>query len=116
MRRFVSLFVLLPLAIVIVFISVANRGAATFSLDPFGSAAPALSTTAPLFVFLFAALAFGVIIGGVATWLGQGKWRRAARAERANAARLRRDVESLRDRIAATTPALPAPPRERDAA
>ena len=57
MRRFVSLFVLLPLAVVIVFVSVANRHVATFSLDPFGSAAPALSVTAPLFVLLFAALA-----------------------------------------------------------
>jgi hypothetical protein len=116
MRRFISLFVLLPLAVVIVFISVANRGAATFSLDPFGTASPALSMTAPLFVFLFAALALGVIVGGIAAWFGQGRWRRAARSERANAARLRRDVESLRERLAATTTALPVPPKERDAA
>jgi hypothetical protein len=116
MRRFVSLFVLLPLAVVIIFISVANRGPAVFSIDPFGSASPALSITVPLFVLLFAAIALGIIVGGIATWFGQGKWRRAARAERANAARLRRDVESLRERIAATTTALPAPPKERDAA
>ncbi|MEO8668144.1 MAG: lipopolysaccharide assembly protein LapA domain-containing protein [Bauldia sp.] len=115
MRRFVSLFVLLPLAVVIVFISVANRHAATFSLDPFGSAAPALSVTAPLFVLLFVTLLIGIVVGGIAVWFGQGKWRRAARAERANAARLRRDVESFRERLAAATPALP-PPKERDAA
>jgi hypothetical protein len=116
MRRFISLFVLLPLAVVIVFISVANRGAATFSLDPFGTAAPALSLTAPLFVFLFAALALGVIVGGVAAWIGQGRSRRAARAERAQAARHRRDVYNPRARLAPTTTALPAPPKERDAA
>lgn len=116
MRRFVSLFLLLPLAVVIVFLSVANRGPATFSLDPFNAAAPALSTTLPLFVLLFAALAFGIVIGGIATWFSQHKWRRAARAERANAARLRRDVDSFRERLAAVTPALPAPSKERDAA
>jgi hypothetical protein len=116
MRRFVSLFVLLPLAVVIVFISVANRGPATFSLDPFGAASPALSLTVPLFVLLFAALALGLVIGGIATWLGQHKWRRAARAERANAAELRRDVDSLRERLIATTTALPALQKERDAA
>jgi hypothetical protein len=116
MRRFVSLFVLLPLAVVIVLISVANRHLATFSLDPFGSDAPALSVEAPLFVLLFATLVIGIIVGGAAVWFGQGKWRRAARAERANAARLKRDVESFRERLAAVTPALPAPPKERDAA
>jgi len=115
MRRFVLLFVLLPLAIVIVVLSVANRGAVTFSLDPFDSTAPALSLTAPLFVILFTTLALGVFIGGIAAWLRQGKWRRLARAERANAERLRQEIERLRERAAALTPALPAPPA-RDAA
>jgi hypothetical protein len=109
MRRFVSLFVLLPLAVVIIFISVANRGPAVFSIDPFGSASPALSITVPLFVLLFAALALGIIVGGIATWFGQGKWRRAARAERANAARLKTEAESLRDRLASLPTPLPGP-------
>jgi hypothetical protein len=117
MRRFVSLFVLLPLAVAIVVISVANRGPATFSLDPFAAASPALSVTLPLFVLLFATLVIGILVGGIATWFGQGKWRRAARAERAHAARLKRDVENFRERLAAASPpALPAPPKERDAA
>ena len=49
-----------------------------------------------MFVLLFAALAIGVVIGGVAAWLGQSKWRFAARLERSNIARLRREVERLR--------------------
>ena len=116
MRRFLFLVVLLPLAIIIVVISVANRSATTFSLDPFNMDAPAWSVTAPLFVVLFVTLAVGVIVGGVAAWVGQGKWRRAARAERHNAAQLRREVEDLRTRAAALTPALPAPPGDRNAA
>jgi hypothetical protein len=116
MRRFLYLVVLLPLAIVIVIVSVANRTLTTFSLDPFNMEAPAWSLTAPLFVLLFLTLAMGVVLGGIAAWIGQGKWRRAARAERHNAAQLRREVEGLRDRLAAATPALPAPPGDRNAA
>jgi uncharacterized integral membrane protein len=111
MRRFVVLFLLLPLAIIVVVLSVANRAPINFSLDPVG-AIPALSLTAPLFFFLFGALMLGILLGGIATWVGQGKWRRAARSERANAARLRQDVERLRERTAASTPALPGPRRD----
>ena len=108
MRRFTVLFILLPIAIVVVTLSVANRALVTFSLDPIGQV-PALSITAPLFFFLFAALGAGVVFGGVAAWIGQGKWRRAARAERANAARLRAEAESLRDRLASLPTPLPGP-------
>ena len=115
MRRFLTLFVLLPIAIVVVTLSVANRASVTFSLDPIGGPAPGWSASAPLYVFLFAAIVVGVVIGGVATLLRQGRWRHAARIERANADRLRLEVERLRERIEATTPAL-AGPRDRDAA
>ena len=109
MRRVLFLVVLVPLAIVIVILSVANRGEVVFSLDPFGG--DALSFAAPLFVFLFAALALGIVVGGSAAWLRQGKWRHAARLERAEAARLRSEVERLRAR-----PPEAGPPATRDAA
>ena len=113
MRRLVILFLVVPLTILIVVLSVANRTSVTFSLDPISSV-PALSLSAPLFFFLFAALGLGVLLGGIATWFGQGKWRRTARAERANAAQLRREVEQLRAQSAATARALPG--HRRDAA
>jgi uncharacterized integral membrane protein len=115
MRRFLTLFVLLPIAIVVVALSVANRAAITFSLDPIGGPAPGWSASGPLYVFLFAAVTLGIIIGGIATWLRQSRWRHAARVERANADRLRVEVGRLRQQIEATTPAL-AGPRDRDAA
>jgi uncharacterized protein HemY len=115
MRRFLILFVLLPIAIVAVALSVANHAGVVLSLDPFGGAAPRWSVELPLFILLFATLGLGIVIGGVATWFGQGKWRRAARAERANAARLRQDVERLRERVTAG-PALAPPYSDRDAA
>lgn len=115
MRRFLILFVLLPVAIVIVALSVANRAGVVLSLDPFTGGAPRWSIEAPLFVLLFATLAIGIVIGGIATWIGQGRWRRAARTERANAARLRQEIERLRQRMVAG-PALAPPSSDRDAA
>lgn len=122
MRRFLTLFVLVPAAIVVVVLSVANRGNVTFSLDPIGAGSTGWNATAPLYVFLFAAVALGIVIGGVAAWFRQGRWRQAARAERANAERLGREVADLRGRIEAlqrATPAGPAlapPSSDRDAA
>ena len=110
MRRFVFLVVVVPLAVVAVVLSVANRQAVTFSVDPFGLTASALSLTAPLFVVLFAAIAVGVLVGGIATWLGQGRWRRLARLHRAEADSLRREVLVLRE--AGTPPQLPVPGRD----
>jgi uncharacterized integral membrane protein len=115
MRRFLTLFVLLPLAVIIIALSVANRSVVTFSLDPIGGAAPGWSATGPLYVFLFAAVILGVVIGGTAAWLRQSRWRQSARAERANADRLRLEVARLKERIEATTPLLHGP-SDRDAA
>jgi uncharacterized integral membrane protein len=109
MRRFFVLLVLVPLAAVIVILSVANRAAVSLSLDPFTASATAMSLTAPLFVFLFGALALGILIGGVATWIRQGRWRRQVRAERARSAALREENERLRERVAAMAPSLPGP-------
>jgi uncharacterized membrane protein YciS (DUF1049 family) len=110
MRRFLFLVVLVPLAVIVVVLSVANRQAVTFSIDPFGLTSSALSLTAPLFVLLFAALALGVLVGGIATWFGQGRWRRLARLHRAEADSLRREVLLLREASAA--PQLPVPGRD----
>lgn len=115
MRRFLVLFVLMPLAVVAVALSVANREAVVLSLDPFGSPSPRWSVELPLFVVLFLTLGIGILVGGIATWVRQGKWRQAARAERANAARLRQDVERLRERVG-TLPVLAPSRSDRDAA
>ncbi len=116
MRRFFTLFVLLPIASVVVVLSVANRENVTFSLDPIHGAGGGWALSAPLYVFLFLAVILGIIIGGIAAWIGQGRWRHAARAERANADRLRADIERFRARIEAATPPLTGPRSSRDAA
>jgi hypothetical protein len=112
MKRFLRLVVLIPVAIVLVLLAVANRHVVTVSIDPFGDPDPALSLQIPLFWLLFAMLALGIVAGGMATWIGQGRWRKAARQDHAEAERLRREMA----RTLPAGPGLPAPGDSRDAA
>ncbi len=94
LRRVVAAIILVPLAIIIVVFAVANRQNVTISFDPFGGDMPVASLTLPLFVLILGLLIVGVVIGGVAAWLGQGKWRGAAR-------RFEREMLVLRGKLSA---------------
>jgi uncharacterized integral membrane protein len=91
MKRAIRLIILIPLGIVLVALALANRAPVTLSLDPFRPDAPVASVTVPLFVALLVTLLAGVAIGGIATWFGQGKWRRAARSRARELAALQRE-------------------------
>ena len=93
LRKIVAAVILIPLAVVIVAFAVANRHEVTLSLDPFNAERPASSLSLPLFVLVIGLLILGVVIGGVATWLNHGRWRRAAR-------RFEREVQALRGEVA----------------
>jgi cell division protein FtsB len=49
---------------------------------------------------LIGAAMFGVVLGGVSTWLRQGRHRKAARAAKATAENLRAENGQLRGQIA----------------
>jgi uncharacterized integral membrane protein len=102
MRKFIAIAVLVPLAIVIVMFAVANREIITVSFDPFDSAHPAFALKMPLFILIFALVALGVVVGGIAAWLRQHKWR--ARARRAEA-----EARDLRGRLDTQQPHRNAP-------
>ncbi|MFK0683774.1 LapA family protein [Ochrobactrum sp. BD67] len=87
-KRIIAIFVLVPLAVVLIALSVANRASVQFTVDPFNPGNPALSYNAPLFLWLFGALLLGVVIGSLVTWLTQGKHRRKERMYKQEAARL----------------------------
>jgi uncharacterized integral membrane protein len=99
LRKIVTTLVIVPLGILIVVAALANRQPVTVSLDPFLSGYRPFSVTQPLFVILLAILIVGVIIGGVATWLRQGRWRRAARRASAETRTLRVEADLLRKRL-----------------
>lgn len=111
MIRFLKALILLPVAILVVLLAVANRAPVTLSLDPFSKDAPEFAAQLPLFAVIFAAVMVGVIIGGMASWLAQSKTRRARRRYRREADQLRHETERLRSQNAAAgLPAtLPSP-------
>lgn len=109
-RKIAYAIVLVPLALLIVALAVANRESVTVTFDPFGGNDPAFALRAPLFVLVFVFVIAGVIIGGVASWLTQRKWRRAARRLEKEAAASRAEAERLREELAARQPAPRALP------
>ena len=124
MKKLLWLFVAVPLAVLLIVFSVTNRAPVTMSLDPFSPATPAVSLTLPFFVFLFAVLLFGMILGGMATWLSQHRYRKAAKDGRAEAAKWRKEAETQRNRADElagqnrpfVAPGLPAVPNRNRAA
>ena len=111
-RKTLSTTVLMVLAIVIVMLAIANRHRVTLSIDPFSSEAPAFALTLPLFLVILLTLIAGAVIGGIAAWLEQSKWRRAARRTEAELKKLRAETDTLRARLtSAELAALPQPAR-----
>jgi len=110
-RRIVTALIVVPLAVVIIAFAVANRQTVTVSFDPFSSTSPAYAATLPLFALIFVLVIFGVLIGGIAAWIRQSKWRRIARKLDADVRALHDELESIRRRFGAPEPgSLPVIP------
>jgi uncharacterized integral membrane protein len=101
-RKIVAALILVPLAVVIIAFAVANRQIVTVSLDPFSSERPAASLTLPLFALVIVLLIIGVLIGGVAAWLRQARWRRTARRLEREVADLHVELEALKQSAGVT--------------
>jgi uncharacterized integral membrane protein len=95
-RKIVAAVILVPLAVIIIVFAVANRQIVTVSLDPFSAEHPAASLTLPLFALVIVLLIIGVLIGGIAAWLRQSKWRRTARRLEREMADLHIEIEGLK--------------------
>ncbi|MFZ1815226.1 MAG: LapA family protein [Rhizobiaceae bacterium] len=78
LRKILTALVLVPVGILLVVLSVANRQMVSLRLDPFSEVGPAISIDMPFFVFIFSAVLTGLVIGGIATWFSQGVHRRRA--------------------------------------
>jgi uncharacterized integral membrane protein len=109
-RKILTAVIVVPLAIVIVAFAVANRQMVTVSFDPFSSAAPAYAATVPLFVLIFILLILGVLVGGVAAWIGQAKWRRGHRRLDDEVRQLRDEVHGIEARMRPPPPPVIPPP------
>ncbi len=99
LRKIVTILILVPIAVAFLMFAVANRQIVTVSRDPFGAPQPAYSIRMPLFLLILGLLIAGVLLGGIAAWLRQGRHRRASRALRSDLAGLRREIETLNNRF-----------------
>lgn len=109
MMRLIKYLILIPLGIIVVVLSIANRGAVTVSLNPFPDAAAGtdlaiLSYSVPLYLLLFGFLLLGVFLGGFGSWLSQGKWRRKARENEHQATRQQARAEEAEQKAREMAP------------
>lgn len=109
MRTLFRLFVIVPIAIVLLMFAFANRHLVTVSFDPFaGNDVAGPSITAPLFILLILSIGVGVILGGLASWFKQAKLKRGLREARAEADEARIEAARLRREMLINPPAAPA--------
>ncbi len=116
MKRLFALLFGLPAFILLTAFALANRARIMVSFNPIAPDQPLLPggwlapVSVPAWVLLFAGIFIGLIAGGVAAWIRQGKWRRRARQrqfaldqEQIEKRRLERRLKEME------TTALPAP-------
>lgn len=109
LRRILWFAVTIPVAVVLVSLAVANRHGVRLVLDPFRPADPVISLVLPFYAYLLGALVIGVVLGGIATWFSQARWRRSARQRSAEAYRWQAEADRLsreRDRNVETSRSL----------
>ena len=90
LRRVVWTVVAFPLGLVLVTLAVVNG-----HRDPFRPEDPVLSLLLPFYVYLFGAVLIGVVLGGMAMWMTQARWRRMARRRGADAVRWQAEADRL---------------------
>ena len=104
MVRFFKVAILALCAVVLLGFAFANRDLVTVSFDPFASSdSAAFSIAAPLFVVVIVAAMLGVVAGASATWISQGRHRRAARQSRMEADKWRAQAQALKSAHPALT-------------
>lgn len=104
LKRIISLLVAFPAAVVLIALAVANRQPVRLALDPFKPEAPVVSLELPFYAYLFGMLILGILIGGFAVWMSQGRWRRTARVRSVEASRWHAEADRLtRERDAQVT-------------
>lgn len=106
MKRFFKFLFLVPVVLVVLALAVANRHSVTIFLDPFAGQMPeGTQIVAPLYIVMLLAAMAGIVLGGLTTWLEQGKYRRSAR-------RAKSEVDSLRAEIARLSSPRPGEKRK----
>ncbi len=102
---------MIPVAAVLVGLAIANRQPVTVSFNPFDASDPDLALSVPLYVAGFTVLIAGVVLGGFAAWLKQGKHRRTGSRLAAEVVTMRTELVHLKGQMARPQGRSPAGPR-----
>jgi uncharacterized integral membrane protein len=111
MKGFLKALLLVPIMAVVILFAVMNRTPVTVELDPLGLMGQGMPVSVPLFLLVFLAVAVGVVLGGAAVWLAQGRHRKSARLNAREAARFRAEIDRMRQEPARQEPAHADGPR-----
>ncbi|AMM85118.1 LapA family protein [Martelella sp. AD-3] len=107
MSKLVNLIILLPIGVVLVLLSVANRQSVTMALNPFNASDSVLAVSAPFFVYIFIAFILGILLGALFTWISQRKHRRTAKSSKREAALWRAEADKRKAPSAEVSTARP---------
>ena len=110
MKKLLSWIFWVPVGVILITIAISNRQIVTFSIDPVSKIDPFFSLSLPLYLMLFAAMLFGIIFGGIAAWIAQGKWRRNARQMTAEATKWKEEASRLKESTRANFRPAISPP------
>jgi uncharacterized integral membrane protein len=103
LRNVLKILLIAPLAVIFLSFDLANRQNVIISFDPFNSNDLSLpQVELPLFVVLIGAVMVGVVLGGLAVWMRQGRFRKQVRETRAKLNSLHNENDALRARLAET--------------
>jgi uncharacterized integral membrane protein len=94
-RKFLRALVMIPAAVMLGFLAMANRQPVTVSFDPFDGSDTDFTMTVPLYVLGFTILIAGVVVGGFAAWLRQRRRRRLVSRLAAENVVIRSELASL---------------------
>ena len=104
--RLVKYVVLGVIALVLIVLALANRDPVTLNLLPSdlaawaGASIPPLEL--PLFLVIFIGVALGLLIGRIAEWLREYRYRKDAKVQRRARSKLEREVATLKGHTADT--------------
>ena len=99
-RRLLKAIVMIPAFAVLVSWAIVNHRPVTVSFNLLDSSDPDLAVTVPLYLVGFTVLIAGVVLGGFAAWLNQGKRRRIGTRLAAENVRLRTELAYLKGQMA----------------
>jgi hypothetical protein len=109
-RLLLKAIIVMPAAAVLVALAVANRRPITVSFNPFDPSDPDLAVTVPLYLVGFTVLIAGVVVGGIAAWLKQGKRRKIGSRLAAENVMMRSELTYLKGQIAKRNGRAPTHP------